>query len=204
MRLVHANTHVAFGVIITTLISIVLPLSVIEFLLAICGAFVQDVDFLLSKFAPDENHRLLITHSIWPGVVAIAAGFPLALPWVVVAGINSISHVFIDSIDWGVTLIGRKTLFGPKILYRGKNPTLKEIREQYLNPQCYFTLRWYRNPLMRILEGMSTVGMAVALILIYDPFRFLALVFYGVFACLHYSNLLQCLHREKMVKGFQP
>ncbi len=200
--MVHANTHVAFGVIITALMSIIVPLTWFEFFLAMCGSFAQDFDFLLSKFAPDENHRLLITHSLWPGIFAIGVGFPLAMPWVVVAGVNSVCHVLIDSVDWGVTLFGKQELFGPKILYHGKVLTLKEYKERYPNFRCYFTIQWYRNPVMRIIEGVSILGMVSAFVLLNDPFKLLALVPYACFAVFHYLTLFQCIRRYKGVHVF--
>jgi hypothetical protein len=195
--MVNANTHVAFGVIITALLSLILSLSWFEFLLALWGAFAQDFDFLLSKYAKDENHRLLFTHSIWPGVTAIGVGLLLATPWVIAAGINSLFHVFIDSIDWGVTLLGQQKLTGPKILLRGKNLTLEDIKARYPNFRCYFTIQWFRNPLMQAFEVISIVGMVISLVLLNDPLKLLALLPYAFFACLHYISLLLCIRRYK-------
>ncbi len=195
--MVHINTHVAFGVIITAVISLIVPLTALDFLLALCGSFAQDFDFLFSKYAKDENHRLLPTHSIWPGVGAITIGIVLVAPWVVVAGINSLFHVFIDSIDWGVTIVGQQKLSGFKILLRSKNLTLEEIKKQYPKVHCYFTIQWYRNRLMQVLEVVSFVGMVCSLVLLNDPFKFLALLVYAGFACFQYNSLLQCLRRYK-------
>ncbi len=200
--MVHANTHVAFGVTITALLSMVIPLTWVGFFLAICGSFAQDFDFLLSKYAQDENHRLLITHSIWPGVVAIAVSFPLAMPWVNVAGINSLCHVLVDSVDWGVTLIGQKKLFGFQILHHGKVMTLEETKQRYPNFRCFFTIQWFRNPIMWVLEVGSITGMVISFVLINDQLKLLALVPYAFFACLHYFTLLQCIHRYKSAHVF--
>ncbi len=201
MVVAHANTHVAIGVTITALLSIIFPLSWFEFFLATCGSFAQDFDFLLSKSAQDENHRLLITHSLWLGVGAIVVGFPLAMPWVTIVGVNSVCHVLIDSVDWGVTLFGQRKLSGLKILYRGKNCTPKEIKERYPNCpnfRCYFIIQWYRNPFMRAIEGGSIFGMVTSLLFVDDPLKLLVLIPYVFFACLHYLLFLQCLHRYKI------
>lgn len=200
--MVHANTHIAFGITITALLSLVIPLTWLDFLLAVCGSFAQDFDFLLSKYAKDENHRLLLTHSLWPGVAAIFLAFPLAMPWIFVAGINSICHVFFDSLDWGVTLFGQKVLFGPRILHRGNSLTINETKERYPNFRCYFTIQWYRNRLMWALEGLSIGGMVTSLVLLNDPFKLFALVLYGLFACVHYGSLIQCVHRYKNLLVF--
>ncbi len=200
--MVHANTHIAFGVTITALLSLVIPLSWFDFLLAVCGSFAQDLDFLFSKYAKDENHRLLITHSIWPGIAAIVLSIPLAMPWIFAAGINSLCHVLFDSMDWGVTLLGQQKLFGPKILHRGKSLTITECRARYPNFRCYFTIQWYRNRLMWVLERLSISGMVTSLVLLNDPFKLLVLVIYGCFACLHYGSLFQCLHRYKNMQVF--
>jgi hypothetical protein len=92
----HANTHVAMGIIVTGIISVFVPLTWWQFILAVCGAFALDLDFVLSRYAPEENHRRLITHTIWPGLLGIVLGEILAFPWLIIAGISCI----LGSIAW--------------------------------------------------------------------------------------------------------
>lgn len=192
----HVNTHVAIGVLITTISTLILPLTNLEFFVALGGSFIQDFDILFSKYAPDENHRLLFTHSIWLGVITILIGWYLSLYWVIIAGINSVCHVLIDSIDWGVAILGEKTLYGPRILRRENNLTAKEIKARYPNYHCYFTIKWFCNRTMRVIEASSIIGMVSCLLLLNDPFKILVLIIYGFFAGFHYILLFKCIRQN--------
>jgi len=189
----HANTHVAIGVIVTGIFSIFIPLNALTFFLAVCGAFAQDCDFILSKYAPEENHRRLLTHTIWPGLAAMAIGGIAEIPWIIIAGINSLVHIFFDCLDWGTTIIGGKQLRGPRLLYRGVNLEYHELKEKYQeHTVCYFTLRWYRNRVMQCIEGGSIAGMVIMFLLLNTPGIWWGILPYLGFMLLHYTTWVRC------------
>ncbi|GAH38744.1 unnamed protein product [marine sediment metagenome] len=64
-------------------------------------AFICDFDVFFSKYAIDNNHRLLITHSIIPGVIIIILGFLFNSISVVIGGFSYSIHIIIDTFDWG-------------------------------------------------------------------------------------------------------
>ena len=172
----------------------------IEFLLALCGSFIQDFDLFLYKYAPNGNHRALPTHSIWPGIAMIMIGGVFGGPWIIVAGLNSILHILLDTLDWGVAFFGTKKLLGPKILVRGLTVNPKVLAEKYTLRGCFFTLRWFRNPWMKVLEVGSIVGLAIVCILLNDANVIPIVLLYCAFAFFHYFGLIRCLRKNNARK----
>ena len=77
-----------------------------------------DLDVFFSKFAKDNNHRLLITHSIIPSVIMLLIGFIFNWEVLIISGISYFSHIIIDTIDWGTNLLYfQKKQVGFKLLF---------------------------------------------------------------------------------------
>ena len=146
----------------------------------IISAFICDLDIFFSKFAKQNNHRNLITHSVIPSVVILVLGFILSWPALIVSGIAYFSHVTIDLFDWGTNFFyfPQKT-FGPRFFIRNEEKNLSEYLKNYKNPQSYFDFKYYNSKLSLFIEALIFLFMFLTAILF--SFEFILICFFYFF-----------------------
>ena len=141
-------------------------LELLEVCLVILFPFLIDLDFLLSKFAKNNNHRRLITHSLIPYICLLLIGifFPLFL----ILGICGVVHILTDTLDWGTAL------FAP-FYSEPLGGTLPKPPEEIINipdytkRQCWFAKTYYASSVMLLLEilfGVAAILLIIFLVLL--------------------------------------
>ncbi|MHA1681898.1 MAG: metal-dependent hydrolase [Promethearchaeota archaeon] len=197
----HVNTHFATGVISTLLFTIVLPVKLhpVELLACIFAACVPDGDYILSRWAKNSNHRWLPTHSIFPGLGALAFGILLlvsidasnAVAWTsAICGVNMIIHVSLDSVDWGANLFLRNRLEGKRILMGGKtDEQITKEMDRSPSKNGFFFKKYYENKTIIFIEISSLILMILLIILTWSetgtPASVLILCTYPAFVAYH-------------------
>ena len=160
--------------------------SLIDYFIAFLGAFVTDFDVFFVKYARDHNHRMLISHSIIPGVVVVIVG--LIINWIalIICGIGLLLHVLIDTFDWGTNIFYfPKKVVGLKLLItKDEFENLDKYLTQYKQNESFFDFRYYSCKMCLVLEGLlfvlmliSSVGLAIVYIIIV-PLYFIGLFFH--------------------------
>ena len=152
----HINFHFAIGVIIASFFNSYFQFTLLEFLMIIGCSFIMDFDIFFSKYAPDNNHRMLITHSIIPGVILIVFGVLFIWPALYLSGAAYVIHSIIDTLDWGTNFLGfQKKPWGPKFLITKEElENLDKILENYKIKKSFFDFRYYANDKVKIAEGI--------------------------------------------------
>jgi len=187
----HINVHFGVGVIIASLSHYFFHLTLFEFLMIIGCSFIMDFDIFLSKFAPDNNHRMLLSHSMIPGVVLIIIGAFLGWPALSLSGIAYTIHSIIDTFDWGTNLLGfQKKPWGSKFLISKEElENLDEILTKYKIKKSFFDFRYYANRVVLIVEVLVAILMIVFIYLF--AFKYILVVLlYIPFLLFHISEFL--------------
>ena len=194
----HVNVHFAIGVIIASIFHYFLDFTLFEFILIIGCSFIMDFDVFFSKFAPDNNHRMLVTHSILPGVILVIIGLIISWPALYLGGFAYIVHSIIDTFDWGTNLFGfNKKPFGAKLLITKEElNNLPEILADYKINKSFFDFRYYDSKVILIIEAILLVLMVVFIVIF---------AFEYILVCLLYIPLLifhvsGYLHLKKVEK----
>ncbi|MHA2287578.1 MAG: hypothetical protein ACXABG_02205, partial [Promethearchaeota archaeon] len=113
----HINSHFAVGVIFASILNYFYSFSILEFIIIILFSFICDFDVFFSKYATNQNHRMLVSHSIIPAFLVILFGIAVNLPVVLFSGIAYSLHVIIDTFDWGTNFFYfNKKVLGLKLL----------------------------------------------------------------------------------------
>ena len=167
----HSNVHYAVGVIIASVyhffFSTFTWIDLIYFLLIIIASIIADADFFLSPHARDSDHRNFFTHSVFPPIIIILCGVPVAYFWnihvVWAVGIAYGSHIFLDTLDWRTRLFYGKRQFGFAFLISQDEKNLKKTKIQLLqasgmDPISFFTYRYFRNIGMTITGASLSIG----------------------------------------------
>ncbi|TFF63487.1 MAG: hypothetical protein EU521_01485 [Promethearchaeota archaeon] len=186
----HINAHFAIGIIIASLFNAIYDFNLLEFgLIVVCG-FIMDFDVFFSKFAKDGNHRMLLSHSIIPGIILFIIGMLFLWPALVISGLAFIIHIVIDTLDWGTNFFGvHKKPFGPKLLISKEEfDNIDEVLTQYKIKKAFFDIRYYSKKIIIAIEISLFIFMILTVFmfaseyflwsLIYFPFLFFHLLVY--------------------------
>ena len=119
----QVNSHFALGMIVGLISYHFFKFPLMITLIIIGAAAIQDLDFLFSKYAKNNNHRYFFTHSIWPTVIVVSIGLILGEAWIIITGISIFTHIFVDMMDWGLNLFYNGKIIGLGLL----NPELPHI-----------------------------------------------------------------------------
>ena len=194
----HINSHFAVGVIFASILNYFFAFNFFEFSFIILFSFICDFDVFLSKFAKDHNHRMLITHSIIPGLIFLLLG--ILINWIplVLGGISYLIHIFIDTLDWGTNFFYfQKKQVGFKFLISKEEfENLPEYLLNYKNPSSYFDEKYYKNKVCLGIEIFLFVLMII-FALIYAFQFFLITFLYFLFISLHLSRHFHLKKIEK-------
>jgi hypothetical protein len=185
----HINVHFGIGVIIASIFNYLFGFTFLEFFFVLMGAFICDFDIFLSKYALENNHRLLITHSIIPGIIILILGLIFNLFFVTISGFSYIIHIIIDTFDWGTNFFYfQKKQVGPKLLIsREEFDNISKYLQQYKNPQSFFDERYYRCKLCIVMEILVFITMLLSLIFLAMGY-FLVILIYFLFLVFHLYN----------------
>jgi hypothetical protein len=156
----HLTFHYAIGVILAGILYLIQPINEIIFGFIIIMAMFPDLDFLFSKFAPDNNHRMLITHSLLVPVLIIILSAIFNNLILLFSGLAYFSHVVIDLVDWGNNFLGLGRLMGIRILIAPEERgNVLELLKQEKIPKWFFVRRYYQSPLIFVGELVGFLGM---------------------------------------------
>ena len=96
----HINSHFAVGVIIASFLNYFFNFNLFEFSVIVLFSFICDFDVFLSKFAKDNNHRMLITHSIIPSLIILFLGLIFNWMVLIISGISYSIHITKVYLPW--------------------------------------------------------------------------------------------------------
>ncbi|TFG18109.1 MAG: hypothetical protein EU533_07920 [Promethearchaeota archaeon] len=195
----HINVHFGIGVIIASMFHSFFHFTLFEFLMIIGCSFIMDFDIFFSKIAPDHNHRMLITHSIIPGIVLASIGSVIVWPALILSGAAYIIHSIIDTFDWGTNLLGfHKRPWGPKLLISKEElENLPAILARFKIKKSFFDFKYYGNKIILIFEGL--VAFLMILFIIIFAFEYLLVVL--LYIPLLFFHLSGFLHLKRIEKN---
>ncbi|MFW9895679.1 MAG: hypothetical protein ACFFD7_07735 [Candidatus Thorarchaeota archaeon] len=185
----HINVHFGIGVIIASIFNYFFKFTFLEYFLVLMGAFICDFDIFFSNYALENNHRLLITHSVIPGVIILIIGLVFNLFFVIISGLNYIIHIIIDTFDWGTNIFYfQKKQVGLKFLISKEEfDNISKYLEEYKNPQSFFDKRYYGSKVCLILEALVFIVMIFCLAFFAMGF-FIVILIYFLFLAFHLYN----------------
>jgi len=197
----HINVHFGIGLIIASVTHYFIPLNFFTFSFIVLCGFISDFDIIFKKYAKDNNHRLLITHSIYPSLIIIIIGIIIGIIfnyiWLLMGGIAYFCHILIDLIDWGTNFFFfNKKMFGIRILLSPEERIdLSHVINDKENRQFFFVQRYYSSKLMIFLEiiiGISTFIGVFVFSIKYWYFLF-GYIFFFAF---HFSEYIELKNRK--------
>lgn len=139
-----------------------------------------DFDVLFSKYAKDNNHRNLITHSVIPSIFIIILGLVLNLPVLIISGFAYFIHVLIDLFDWGTNFFYfQKKTFGPRLfMSKEVEVNLTKYLSQYKRPSSFFDFKYYKSRIALTIEVLLFVFMIVSIIIFAFEYVLIILVYF--------------------------
>jgi hypothetical protein len=190
--IIHINVHFGIGVVIASIFNYFFSFNFFEFFLILLFAFICDFDIIFSKYALENNHRLLITHSIIPGVIIIILGLIFNLFFVIISGLSYVIHIIIDTFDWGTNIFYfQKKQVGLKlIISKEEFDNISKYLLEYKNPQSFFDERYFGCKACLIIETIVFILMILSITLFALEY-FLVIVIYFLFLAFHlYSHFI--------------
>ena len=141
----YPSAHFASGIFV---VAILLWFNIIStpllMLVILIGVVIPDLDFLLSKKAPDKNHRRLLTHTpIFWVTFLLLDFFLLHTVLIFWFSLAALIHIFLDVLDWGVML-------GYPVSNKLCNHILSEEKidfssNHFMRIQCNFLSVYFKN-----------------------------------------------------------
>lgn len=174
----QVNSHFALGMIVGLISYHFFKFPLMITLIIIGAAAIQDLDFLFSKYAKNNNHRYFFTHSIWPTVIVVSIGLILGEAWIIITGISIFTHIFVDMMDWGLNLFYNGKIIGLGLL----NPELKGKTIDYeaegiYYKQFYFTKKYFSSKLFVSMDLAFLITCIVLIIVTQFPWPFLMIAY---------------------------
>ncbi|MFX0104699.1 MAG: hypothetical protein ACFE75_04320 [Candidatus Hodarchaeota archaeon] len=184
----HINSHLAVGVIFTSILHFFLNFPLIEFVIIVTFSFICDFDIFFSKYAKDNNHRLLISHSIIPSIIIIIFGYILNYSVLVFGGLSYAIHIILDTLDWGTNFFYfQKKQIGFKLLIsKEEYKNLPKYLARYKNPASFFDEKYYKNKVCLATEISLFILMTLSILLFAVQYLFILLLYFlGLYFHLH-------------------
>ncbi|MFW9998680.1 MAG: hypothetical protein ACFE9Q_06180 [Candidatus Hodarchaeota archaeon] len=201
----HINVHMAIGVIITSVLDYFFNFTILEFIAIVLFSFICDFDVFLSKFAKDNNHRLLITHSIIPSILIIIIGYILRWSVLIFIGYSYALHIIIDTTDWGTNFFYfQNKLVGLKLLIsKEETENLSKYLANYKVPASFFDEKYYGNKICIGIEVISFVLMIIFITIFAPQYIFLILLYFlGFYFHLHRHFVLKKIEKNNTKSSF--
>jgi len=175
----HINSHFAVGVIIASFLNHFFNFTLFEFSVIVLFSFICDFDVILSKFAKDNNHRMLITHSIIPSLIILFLGLIFNWTVLIISGISYSIHIILDTLDWGTNFFYfQKKQVGFKLLISKEEfENLPDYLSKYKNPASFFDAKYYSNKICLSIEICLFILMIVFVIIYAFQFILITLLY---------------------------
>ncbi len=192
----HINSHFAVGVIIASIFNYFFHFNLMEFSIIVSFSFICDFDIFFSKFAKDNNHRMLITHSIIPSLIILILGFIFNWIVLILSGISYFIHILIDTLDWGTNIFYfTKKQVGLKFLISKEEfENLSDYLSKYNNPASFFDEKYYSNKIYLSIEVCLFILMITFIVIYAFEFILITLLYIPFI----YFHLTRHLHLKKM------
>jgi hypothetical protein len=189
--------HFGIGVVIAAISKYYFNFDFLEFLIIVVFAFLCDFDIFLSKYAQDNNHRMLISHSVIPGTVIIIIGIIFNGIALIIGGFSYLIHVLIDTFDWGTNLFYfPKKQVGLKLLISKEElQNLERYLSNYKRPESFFDKKYYSCKVCFIVEVTTFILMMISIIFFASDYILFVLVYF-LFLAFH-------LHRHFILKKIE-
>ena len=196
----HINSHFAVGFIFASILNHIFNFDIFEFSLIVLFSFICDFDIFFSKFAKDNNHRLLITHSIIPSVIMLLIGLIFNWTVLIISAISYFTHIIIDTLDWGTNLLyfQQKQVGFKFLISKEEFENLPQYLLAYKNPSSFFDAKYYNNKIFLTIEIILFILMIVMGILFAFRFLFITLLYFP-FIWFHLSRHFHLQKNEKNV-----
>ena len=178
--------HFGIGIIIASISKFFLDLNFLGYFLIVLFAFVCDFDIFLSKYALDNNHRMLITHSIIPGIIITILGLIFNWTVLIISGLSYSIHIIIDTFDWGTNFFYfQKKQVGLKLLITKEEfNNISKYMSQFKRPESFFDKKYYGNIACITTEVLIFILM-ILFITLFALKYFLIVIIYFVFLAFH-------------------
>ncbi len=134
-----------------------------EFTLITFCAFIADFDIFFITFTEEDNHRMFISHSIFPSILLFTIGIIFNSYFIIICGIAYLSHVLLDTLDWGTNMFffGKKIIGFKFLISKEENDNLKNYLEKFKVARSFFDFKYYESKLIIALELLIFVIMVV-------------------------------------------
>ena len=178
--------HFGIGIIIASISKYLFDLNFLEFFLIASFAFVCDFDIFLSKYALDNNHRMLITHSIIPAISITILGLIFNWTVLIISGFSYSIHIIIDTFDWGTNFFYfQKKQVGFKLLITKEEfNNISKYISQFKRSESFFDKKYYGNIACITTEILIFILM-ILFITLFALKYFLIVIIYFIFLAFH-------------------
>jgi hypothetical protein len=141
------NNHFAIGLILASITHYFFDFTLLEFGMICFFSFLCDFDVIFTKFARDQNHRNLFTHSIIPSILIIIIGVLINWMALIISGVSYFIHILVDTFDWGTNLFyfGHRNIGLRLLISKEEQENLDYYLSQYKNRASFFDFKRYRS-----------------------------------------------------------
>ena len=195
----HINSHFAIGIIIGSLLHSTFNFTLLEFLLIVLLSFICDFDVFFAKYAVDHNHRMLITHSIFPSLLFITFGIIFLWPAVIFSGLTYSIHIIVDTFDWGTNFFYfQKKQIGLKLLISKEEfENLPKFLSEFKKAESFFDLKYYKSKTSLSIEAILFILMMVFITFFAIDFILVSFFYFiGLYFHLSRHFLLRKIERQ--------
>jgi hypothetical protein len=171
-----------------------------EFIIIVIFSIVCDLDVFFAKFAPNHNHRMLISHSIIPALLLILFGIVLNLPFIMFSGVAYSIHVIIDTFDWGTNFFYfNKKILGLKLLISKEEiENLSEHLSKFKKAESFFDSKYYSNKVSLGIEVILFILMLIFISVFAFKFVLVSLFYFlGLYFHLSRHFMLKKIEAQK-------
>jgi hypothetical protein len=176
----HINSHFAVGIIFASILNYFYSFLIIEFIIIVLLSIICDFDVFFAKFAPNHNHRMLISHSIIPALFVILFGIILNLPFIIFGGVAYSIHVIIDTFDWGTNFFYyNKKILGLKLLIsKEESENLPEYLSKFKKKESFFDSKYYSSKVSLGIEVLLFILMVIFITIFAFEFVLVSLFYF--------------------------
>jgi hypothetical protein len=175
------NNHFAIGLILASVTHHFFNFDLFEIILIVGSSFVCDFDVLFTKYALDNNHRNLFTHSIIPSVIITVIGAIIHWPALIFSGISYALHILVDTLDWGTNFLyfGHHNIGLRLLISKEEQDNLDFYLNQYNRKASFFDFKRYNNKLW-ISMSVVIFLLMILFVFIYALDYFYLIIFYFI------------------------
>ena len=188
---IHINIHLALGLIIASIYHAFFKVDLFQFTLIVSCALIADLDIIFIKYTKVENHRMLISHSIFPCILFFIIGFFSSSTLILTCGLAYLSHILLDTIDWGTNLFyfQKKPIGLMFLISKEEIENLNDYLSNYKVARSYFDFKYYDSKFMQSFEILLFIAMLFFMIFFAVEFILMIVVYFiglGIHIFTHY------------------